>query len=308
MWSGGQVTTTDPFAQPQSVAPVATPAPAPAATTTQQTTQQAQQPHPQNNNQSQQLAEYKQQQHDSEMDALQNKQGSYQDAADQTSDQIDNVQAGIVDNNNKFATDSQQLAAQGQQIANSREQLAYAQQKHQELVAKAMDSASNAQELRWRYAMDTAKWMFLSKRDILERVQSAWEDCCSRFIKSMNDMGRAISGNGGQSYAPSGRSVQPMAGEQPSDASARQYAMNANDMQHAVNESAINLNAQGEQIAGQQQQQASAAANLDRQHDNQDKSLHGQLARLEETLERYNEHVEETAAKIEESAAEFASA
>lgn len=255
-----------------------------------------------------QLAEYKEEQHRSRMDSLEGKRDQYRDAADQLGDGIEDLEAKEVDLAANFETQNQQLDSEVAKIDASQDQLVYLQQKHQELMERAAHSDARLQQMRWQYAIALDKFVGLSKRDILEKVEAANEQSLYWFIRATNRMARAESGTGGEPITPSARTVDSMAPDEPNYfAMVKPHEDQLQGELSAIDESQINMNQQQDQINASYEQVARQREDLARQNANQEESLAEQIARSEERLDRINGHIDEVGDKIRESAAEYAS-
>jgi len=200
---------------------------------------------------------------------------------------------------------ARQIDLKAEEIKSLADQTGYLQEKHNELLAKAASHESTAQQMRWRLFFDIQNWMWLSKRDILEKVQAAWEDACFSYMKCSNDMGRAIAGTGGQSRAQSGRTPRPYAGEKPSDYQFNMAEQTANETRRLVPESETNLRAQHAKIADATKQIESERSKLRNNVGEEKKTTEEKIARYQTRLEEVKKRLIDAGGNMEQSAATF---
>lgn len=198
--------------------------------------------------------------------------------------QIQDLKGKLVEAEKNHEAQGPQLQAEREKIASQIQQLEYAREKLVDLQDRIAGKQSECNSLFARYAEDIANWTWLSKNDIVAEVQKAWDECVFAWIKAMNKMARAITGNGGEPIMPSAPSVRPFAPAQPLDTLLQQERAALNDLQGSEREQQTAINAQDAQDRAANEEVDRTEANQDLQYRNSREELQEQARRSEERL------------------------
>ncbi len=203
--------------------------------------------------------------------------------------QISELRAKLTEAGKNHEAEARQIAAEREKIASSIQQLEYSKQKLIDLQNRIAGKKDECDSLAARYANDIANWTWLSKNDVLAELQKSWDEVIFMIIKSMNDMARAITGNGGQGILPSAPSSRAMAPAQPTDGLLQQEKGSLNDLQGAEKEQRTAINAQDAQNGSALGQINREEANRQHQYELSRQSLQEQVHRSEERLADLNQ-------------------